>query len=62
MVAMKKPAKEATKKMKKTSVNVDETLWREVKKRAIDEGRDVSDLLAEALALYLRRPVQEARR
>jgi hypothetical protein len=38
----------------KTSVSLPEFLWKEVRKRAIDEDRDFQDIVRDALVLYLR--------
>jgi hypothetical protein len=38
----------------KTSVGLPESLWKEVRKRAIDEDRDFQDIVRDALVLYLR--------
>ncbi len=42
-------------KMVKTSVGFPETLWKDGRKRAIDEGRDFQDIIGDALRDYLRR-------
>ena len=42
-------------KLIKTSVAFPESLWKEGRKRAIDEDRDFQDLVADALREYLRR-------
>jgi hypothetical protein len=59
---MDKPAqrrqKEGTRmpeeKLVKTSVGLPKTLWKEVRKRAIDENRDFQDIVRDALVLYLK--------
>jgi hypothetical protein len=38
----------------KTSLKLPKTLWREATIRAIDEGRDLQDVIADALAAYLK--------
>lgn len=38
----------------KTSVKLPKVLWREASVRALDEGRDLQDIIAEALELYLK--------
>ncbi len=43
------------KEMIKTSVSFPMDLWREGKKRAIDEGRDFQEVVRDALREYLRR-------
>lgn len=40
---------------KKTSVNIDEKLWKEFKKAAIDMNKDVSGLLEEAIVETLKK-------
>lgn len=42
-------------KMVKTSVGFPESLWKEGRKRAIDEDRDFQDIVCDALREYLRR-------
>lgn len=42
-------------KRMKTSLRLDPGLWRKVKIRAIEEDRDAQDLVAEALADYLKK-------
>lgn len=42
-------------KIVKTSVGFPEGLWKEGRKRAIDEDRDFQDILCDALRDYLRR-------
>lgn len=41
--------------LKRTSLGLPEKLWRAVKIRAIHEGRDAQEIVAEALEDYLRR-------
>jgi hypothetical protein len=41
--------------MKKTTLHIPDTIYREVKRRAVQRGQTVSDLVAE----YLRRGLQE---
>jgi len=38
---------------RKTSITVDEELWRQAKHLAVDEGRDVSEVVEEALRRHL---------
>ncbi len=46
-----------------TSIKVDEGLWRRAKKRAIDEGITLQELLNQSIQEYLRRAVAaESRR
>lgn len=42
-------------KIVKTSVSFPESLWKEGRKRAIDEDRDFQDVLRDALRDYLKR-------
>ncbi len=42
-------------KMVKTSIGFPESLWKDGRKRAIDEGRDFQDIIGDALRDYLRR-------
>ena len=46
--------------VKKTTIRLPEPLWREARKRALDEGRDFQDLVETALSEYLRKPVRKA--
>jgi len=39
----------------KTSVSFPESLWKEGRKRAVDENRDFQDVVADALREYLQR-------
>ena len=48
------PRKEVS-DLKRTSLSLSGNLWRAVKIKAIHEGRDAQDLVAEALERYLRR-------
>jgi hypothetical protein len=41
----------------KTTLNLPEALMKQAKHRAIDEDRDLQDLVAQALAEYLARPL-----
>jgi metal-responsive CopG/Arc/MetJ family transcriptional regulator len=45
----------AEEKMVKTSVAFPESLWKEGRKRAIDEDRDFQDIVTDALREYLQR-------
>jgi predicted transcriptional regulator len=40
---------------RRTSITLDDGLWRRIKIRAVNEGRDASQIVAEALEDYLRR-------
>lgn len=48
--------------MAKTSVKLPRALWREASIRALDEGRDLQDVIASALELYLRTPIRRGGR
>jgi hypothetical protein len=50
-MAKQKPVADET---VKTSVKLPKALWREATVRAIDEGRDLQDVVAAALELYLK--------
>ena len=41
-------------KLMKTSLSLPEAIWREAKIRAMDEKRNLQDLVADALKLYLK--------
>jgi hypothetical protein len=41
--------------VKKTSLQLPEAIWKSVKIRAVEEGRNVQELVAEALKDYLRK-------
>ena len=43
----------------KTSLSLPEDLWREAKIRAVNEGRNLQDVVADALKLYLKTPRKE---
>jgi hypothetical protein len=45
----------------KTSVKLPRALWREASIRALDEGRDLQDVIASALELYLKTQKRGAR-
>jgi hypothetical protein len=51
----------AEERVVKTSVAFPESLWKEGRKRAIDEDRDFQDVVQDALREYLRRK-KEAQR
>lgn len=44
--------------MVKTTLRVPESIWKAARMRAIEERRAFQDLLADALALYLKTPVK----
>ena len=43
----------------KTSLSMPEELWREAKIRAMDEKRNLQDVVADALKAYLKTPRKE---
>jgi hypothetical protein len=43
----------------KTSLSLPEDLWRDAKIRAVNEGRNLQDVVADALKLYLKTPRKE---
>jgi metal-responsive CopG/Arc/MetJ family transcriptional regulator len=47
--------------MKKTSISVDDDLWKEAKKLAIDEGTTIGDLLENALREYIKENAKKAK-
>jgi hypothetical protein len=54
MIASPK-TKQTKPKLMKTSMRLPVDLWTETRIRAIREGRDAQDLVAEALAAYLKK-------
>jgi len=50
-----KKSKESETVMKKTSLKIPQPLWREAHVLALDSGRDFQEIVATALAEYLRR-------
>jgi predicted transcriptional regulator len=48
--------------MKKTSISVDDELWKEAKKLAIDEGTTIGNLLEKALKEYVKENEKKAKR
>jgi len=56
---MKKSGEENRPKSIKISSRVPRELWRQVQHRAIDEERDVQELLSDALLLYLKTPLRK---
>jgi hypothetical protein len=48
-------AKQKEPKLMKTSMRLPVDLWTDTRIRAIKEGRDAQDLVAEALAAYLKK-------
>lgn len=45
----------------KTTLAIPPALWREAKVRALDEGRDLRDVLLDALRAYLAKPMEGKR-
>lgn len=45
----------------KTSVRLPRELWRAAHIRALDEGRDLQDVIASAIELYLKAPAKSAK-
>ena len=45
----------------KTSVRLPRELWRAAHIRALDEGRDLQDVIASAIELYLKAPTKSAK-
>jgi hypothetical protein len=48
-------------KVVRTTLTMPTALWRRAKVRAMDEGRDLRDVLLDALRAYLRRERREKR-
>jgi hypothetical protein len=46
----------------KTSLKIDDRLWEEAKARAARERKDLADVINEALAAHLKKPVPKPRR
>ena len=46
----------------KTSLSLPEVLWREAKIRAMDEKRNLQDVVADALRAYLKTPRKETKK
>jgi hypothetical protein len=46
----------------KTSLSLPEALWREAKIRAVNEGRNLQDVVADALRIYLKTPRKETKK
>jgi hypothetical protein len=44
--------------MVKTTLRIPEAVWKAARMRAIEERRTFQDVLADALAMYLRTPVR----
>jgi hypothetical protein len=56
---MKKSAKRG--EMAKTSIRMPRETWRAAHIRALDEGRDLQDVIVSALELYLKTPLDKSR-
>jgi hypothetical protein len=54
MVVMKDPKPELV----KTTIKLPKTLWREARIRALDEDKDFQEIVASALAAYLKTPLK----
>jgi hypothetical protein len=52
---MTKKDKRPMERWKKCTVGLDEDLWQQGRIRALEEGRDFQDLVADALSDYLKR-------
>jgi metal-responsive CopG/Arc/MetJ family transcriptional regulator len=48
-------------KIKRTSISLPEKLWKAIRTRAIGEGRNAQEIVAEALEEWLRKPKKGAR-
>lgn len=44
--------------MVKTTLRVPESIWKAARVRALDEHRSFQDVLADALAMYLKTPIK----
>jgi hypothetical protein len=58
---MKKIPSSGQSETAKTSVRLPKELWRAAHIRALDEGRDLQDVIASAIELYLKTPVKRAK-
>ena len=52
--------KTATEETRKTSIRLPQELWRAAHIRALDEGRDLQDVMTSALQTYLKTPLKRA--
>jgi uncharacterized protein (DUF4415 family) len=58
----KKPRTTSTETpMRKTTLRIDEKVWRAARIRALDEGTDFQNIVDKALRLYLKTPTGGAR-
>jgi hypothetical protein len=55
---MKRPAPEKAVDRAKTSIRMPRQIWKAAHIRALDEGRDLQDVIVSALELYLKTPVK----
>ena len=55
----RKPTEKGGVRVVKTSLYLPEELWRAAKHLALDEGRDLRDLIVEGLTLVLKRRVKK---
>jgi hypothetical protein len=58
---MKKSPSGGKSETAKTSVRLPKELWRAAHIRALDEGRDLQDVIVSAIELYLKAPVKSAK-
>lgn len=47
--------------MVKTTIKLPSKIWTAIRHRAIDEGKDMQEIIAAALAMYLKTPLKEVR-
>jgi hypothetical protein len=52
--------KAAAEETTKTSIRLPRELWREAHIRALDEGRDLQDIIASALQAYVKTPLKRS--
>lgn len=50
--------KEVSEQMKRTTLILPERIWKELKHQSVDEGRQLTELVKEALDEYLKRKKQ----
>ena len=60
-MAKRKPKDEASMAMEKCTLRLPRAIWREARIRALDEDRDFQALVADALRLYLKTPLQRTK-
>lgn len=61
LACMKKLAPSGKGETAKTSVRLPKELWRAAHIRALDEERDLQDVIVDAIELYLKTPVKRAK-